>query len=171
VFDKLLKREKPRVYLGTLAVTPRSDIKRHFDQQGLPQNEDLDTRMRQSLKDLFSLPSAQDVKEPTNTDLGLDIIVSKFQSGDALVISLGEVYFPLLWRPNVTLSSRLYYLKSEKTKATFTVTEKMKWHQYIKRLFTCRSIFRFKPLFDRKDMDYLLCQACHKLLLKMQKSI
>lgn len=170
MFEKLLKRKKPSVYLGTLAVAPRSDVKRNIDQWGLFQNEDLDTGMRQSLKEIFLLPSAGDVKAPTSTDLGLDVIVPKFQSGNFMDCALGDIGFPLMWRPNVTVSSRLYYLKSEKTLATFSVTEKMKWNQFIARLFTWRSLFRFRPMFDKKDMDYLLFQACHKLLLKMKKA-
>lgn len=170
MFSKLLKREKPRVFLGVLAVAPRSDIKRHLDQWGMFKNEDLDSSLRQNLKEIFPLPSVQNVEDPKKTDLVLDIVVPKFQSGDAWDLSLGEFGIPLMWRPRITISSRLYYLNTEKTKETFSVTEKMKFGQFIGRLFTWRAIFRFQPAFDSKDMEYLLYQACHKLLLKMQKA-
>ncbi len=169
MFSKLLKREKPRVFLGVLAVAPRSDIKRHLDQWGMFKNEDLDSSLRQSLKEIFALPSAQDVDDPQKTDLVLDVVVPKFQSGDAWDLSLGEIGIPLIWRPKITISSRLYYLNTEKTKETFSVTEKMKISYYIGRLFTWRAIFRFRPIFDSRDMEYLLYLACHKLLLKMKK--
>ena len=170
MLNKILKKEKPRIFLGTLAVAPRADIKRHLDQWGMFKNEDLDSSLRQNLKEIFSLPSASEVGEPKSNDLVLDVVVPKFQSGDAWDLSLGDFGIPLMWRPKVTVSSRLYYLKSEKTKATFSVTEKMKFGQYISRLFTWRAFLRFRPVFDSKDMEYLLYQACHKLLLKMQKS-
>jgi uncharacterized membrane protein len=170
VLNKLLKKEKPRVFLGTLAVAPRADIKRHLDQWGMFNNEDLDSSLRQNLKEIFSLPSANEVSEPKGNDLVLDVVVPKFQSGDAWDLSLGDFGIPLMWRPEVTVNSRLYYLKSEKTKATFSVTEKMKLGQYVNRLFTWRAFFRFRPVFGSKDMEYLLYQACHKLLLKMQKA-
>ena len=151
-------------------MAPRADIKKHLDQWGMFKNEDLDSDLGQSLKEIFYLPSACEVDEPKNNDLVLDVVVPKFQSGDAWDLSLGEFGIPLMWRPKVTVSSRLYYLKSDKTKATFSVTEKMKLSQYFSRLFTWRAVFRFRPVFDSKDMEYLLYQACHKLLLKMKKA-
>jgi len=78
---------------------------------------------------------------------------------------------PWIWRPKVTVSSRLYYLNSQKTKDTFSITEKMKFGQYIKRILTLRAFLRFRPVFDSEDMEYLLCKACHKLLLRVQKTI
>jgi len=171
VFSKFLKREKPRVYLGVLAVAPRSDIKRHLDQWGMFKNEDLDSNLRQSLKEIFSLPSAQNVDEPRHTDLVLDVVVPEFQSGDAWDLSLGDIGVPLMWRPKITISSRLYFLNTEKTKETFSVTEKMKFGQYIGRLFTWRAMLRFRPVFDSKDLEYLLYLACQRLIIKMQKAI
>jgi hypothetical protein len=170
VFNKILKKEKPRIFLGTLAVVPRADIKRHLDQWGMVKNEDLDSSLRQNLKEIFSLPPANEVHEPKSNDLVLYVVVPEFQSGDAWDLSLGDFGIPLMWRPKVTVSSRLYYLKSEKTKATFSVAEKIKLGQYISRLFTWRAFLHFRPIFDPKDMEYLLYQACHKLLLKMQKA-
>jgi hypothetical protein len=167
MFRKIFKREKPRVYLGALAIAPRTDIKRHFEFD----TKDVENGIRQSLKEIFALPSAQHVKEPSSTDLGLDVIVTKFQSGICEQILLGDFWLPLFWRPSVTVSSRLYLLKSERTKATLTVTERMTWRSYIRHLFTWRSIFRFGPPCHKNDMDILLYQACQKILVKMSKSI
>jgi len=155
----MFKKEKPRVYLGNLAVAPRTDIKKDFDQWGLLKTKDLDTEIRKSLKDIFVLPSIHEIKEPKNNDLGLDIIIPKFQAGDSLNMSLGDIDIPFMWRPKITVSSRLYNLKTEKTKAIFSVNEKMKWGEYFSRLFTFRVIFRFRPLFDSNDMEYLLNKA------------
>ncbi|MDH5178086.1 MAG: hypothetical protein OEZ39_16395 [Gammaproteobacteria bacterium] len=171
MFNKILKKEKPRIFLGTLAVAPRTDFKRHLDQRGSLIHEDLDSSLRQNLKEIFSLPSASEAGEPGSNDLVLDVIVPKFQSGDSWSLSVDDFEVPLMWRPKVTVSSRLYYLKTEKTKATFTVTEKMKIGQYISRLFTWRAFLRVRPVFDANDMELLLYKACHKLLVKMQKSI
>ena len=171
MFKKMLKKKKPRVYLGTLAITPRSDAKRCIDERGIFINEELDTDLRQKLTEIFSLPLVQQVDEPEDTDLVLDVIVLKFQSGDAWNLSLGDVGIPIMWRPKVTVSSHLYYLNSKRTKSTFTVTEKMNLNQYISRLFTWRAFFRFRPLFDTKDIEYLLYQGCYKILLKIQKAI
>jgi len=84
VLEKILKREKPRVYLGTLAIAPRSDIKRHFDEWGMFKKEDLDSDLRKSLSEILSLPLAKNVTDPKSNDLVIDVVVPKLQSGDAL---------------------------------------------------------------------------------------
>ena len=171
MLERLFKKEKPRVFLGVLAVAPRTDLKRHFDEWGLFEVANLDGALRSGLTGIFSLAPVQSVESPLAGDLVLDVVIPKFQSGDAWDVSLGEIVFPVFWRPKVMVASRLYYLKTKKTKATFAVTEKMKWSEYFKRILTLRAFFRFQPVFDRKDIEYLLYQACGKLLVKMQKAI
>ena len=169
MFGRFFKKEKSRVFLGVLAVAPRTDVKRIFDQMSFFRSEDLDAELADILKEIFSLPLASDVEEPLDSDLVLDVVMPKFQLGEAINVNLVEIGFPILWRPKVTVSSRLYYLKSNKTKATFSVTEKMGWGQYINRMTSWRSIFRLGTIFGKKDLDLLLYKACHKLLVKMQK--
>jgi hypothetical protein len=171
VCGRIFKKEKPRVFLGVLAVAPRTDLKRHLDEKGVFEDANLDTALRQSLTEIFSLAPVQSVSSPLATDLVLDVVIPKFQSGDAWDVSLEEIGFPIFWRPKVTVASRLYSLTTQKTKATFSVTEKMKWGQYLSRIVSWRVFFRFRPVFDRKDIEYLLYQACGKLLVKMQKAI
>lgn len=171
MLGRFFKKEKPRVFLGALAVAPRTDLKRHLDEKGVFEDANLDSVLRQSLTEIFSLAPVQTVTSPLATDLVLDVVIPKFQSGDAWDISLGEISFPIFWRPKVTVASRLYSLTTQKTKATFSATEKMKWGHYLSRIISWRAFFRFRPVFDRKDIEFLLYQACGKLLVKMQKAI
>lgn len=168
---RFFKKEKPRVFLGVLAVAPRTDVKRHLDEKGVFEDADLDSTLRQSLVEIFSLAPVQTVTSPLPTDFVLDVVIPKFQSGDVWDVSLGEIAFPIFWRPKVTVASRLYSLTTQKTKATFSVTEKMKWGHYLGRIISWRAFFRFRPVFDRKDIEFLLYQACDKLLVKMLKVI
>lgn len=134
-------------------------------------NEDLDFSLRQNLNEIFVLPSVAEIECPKNNDLVLDVAVTRFQSGDAWNFLLGSYEIPLFWRPQITVSARLYYLKSQKTKSTYTITEKIKWRDYFDRLLTLRALFRFRPLFDAKDMEHLLWKASHSLLLKIQNTL
>ncbi len=170
VLDRFLKREKPRVFLGALAVVPRKDLKRYLDQWGLFQNESFDSSLRATLEEIFALPPASEITAPTSTDLGLDVLIPSFQSGDYWDVSLGEIGLPVFWRPKVTVVCRLYHLKSDKTKRTFSVTQKMPWGEFISRQFTWRAFFRFRPTFDAEDMKRLLYVACHSLLDKLRKA-
>lgn len=166
-FKKLFGQEKPRVYLGTLAVVPRSDIKRHLDQWGYPDSEEPDTHVRQMLEDIFTLPKASDIDTPEKNDLVLDVIIPKFQLGELLPVEAGQFWFPLAWRPQVTVSSRLYYLKTGKTMATFHATQKLAWRDYLKAVLRPQSLLGLRAPFGTGDLEYLLNLACQKILVKM----
>ncbi|ROZ61451.1 hypothetical protein [Ramlibacter sp. WS9] len=169
MFDSFLKHEKPRVFLGTLAVVPRKDMKRHVDQWGMFRNESFDDPLRTTLEGIFSLPPASEVSAPHRTDLGLDVLVLSFQSGDYWDLSLEDMGLPVFWRPKITVACRLYHLKSQKTKRTFSATQKMPWGEFVSRQLTLQAIFRFRPTFDQEDMKCLLYGACHSLLNKLRK--
>lgn len=169
MLDRFLRREKPRVFLGTLAVVPRTDIKRHIDQWGMLNDSNLDIPLHVTLQEIFALPPASKVTLPTSTDLALDVLIPSFQSGDYWEVSLGEIGIPIFWRPKIIVAARLYSLKSKKTKRTFTVTQKMPWGEFVGRLFTWRAVFRLRPTFDAEDMNRLLYFACHSLLDKLRK--
>jgi hypothetical protein len=166
------KREKPRVFLGELIVVPRADFKRHSDQWGLWHYEELEKPLQTTLREIFSLSPASEVSDPLATDLGLDVFIPSFQSGDASSISLDlgiPVFWIFLWRPKVTVTCRLYSLQSGETKYVYSVTQKMPWREYASRLFTLRALFRFRPLFSAEDLNHLLNLACHSLLNKLTK--
>ena len=125
----------------------------------------MDIELRNCLREIFSLPPVQTNDSPFTNDLVLDVFITKFQSGGLWAFSFGDTTFPFLWRPKITVVSRLYYLKDRKVKANFEVTEKMKWQSFVGRIFS------FKPMLEQKDIEVLLYLACQKLLLKIQKSI
>lgn len=170
MFGHFLKREKPRVFLGTLAVVPRKDLKRYLDQWGLFRNEEMDAPLRATLQEIFSLPLASEVPVPLPTDLGLDVLIPTFQSGDFWDVSLGDIGFPVFWRPRVTVVCRLYYLKSKKVKRTYSVTQKMPWGEFFGRQFTLRAVFRFRSAYGADDLNRLLYLACHSMLGKLRKA-
>lgn len=160
-----------KLYLGVVAVMPRTDIKRYFDEWGILDRADLDTELRASLNQALDLPSASDITNPTDSDIGIDILVPRFQSGDALSVDLGEIGFPLMWRPKVEVASRLYSLKTGRTLDTFSSSAKLRWRPYFLRLFSWRYLFGLRPMFDASDMELLLYQACYQLLTKMRKAL
>ena len=171
MLDRLFRKERSRVFLGSITVAPRTDLKRFLDEPGWFGDSKLDVGLRNSLEELFALPPAADVEHPEDKDLGVDILVTNFQMGEAFFIGLGRYGMPVFWRPKVTVSSRLFYLRSGETKAAFSVTEKVKWRHFIKRLFNPRTWLWTGSMFDEQDLDHLLQNACHKLLLKMTRKV
>ena len=174
MFGWFLKREKPRVFLGMIVIVPRTGIKPNFDQFGAFGNEELDASLRATLQEIFALPPASEVSAPLPTDLGLDVFIPSFQAGGFWNLSLGDVgipvFFPFFWRPKITVTCRLYYLQSQKTKRAFSVTKKMRWREFLRRQFTLRAFFQFRPTFGAEDMNRLLNLACHAILNKLTKA-
>lgn len=156
--------------MGNLAVVPRTSLTK-VDEWGIVSNEDLDAALRKSLVEIFSLPPASEITNPKTSDLVVDVVIPKYQSGDAWSINLGEIGFPVFWRPKVEVRSRLYELNTNKTTSVFSAVQKMKWRYFLPRLLTWRAFFRFKPIFEKSEIEYLLYQACIKLLNKMNRAI
>ncbi|MEM7358940.1 MAG: hypothetical protein AAF431_07580 [Pseudomonadota bacterium] len=171
MLNRFFKKQSPRIFLGTLAVVPRSDFKSRAEQWTIFSNhqQDLDEGMRQNLKEIFTFPSAEAVSDPKSSDLVIDVMIPDFQGGEFALDELVSLPLAFMWRPRVKIASRLYYLKSQKTKKKFMVTQKMGFGEYLGRAFSWRGFFRFKPLFDMEDLDHLTNLACHELLIKVQK--
>ena len=131
------------------------------------QYENLEASLQNNLQEIFRLPPATDVLSPTPTDLGLDVLIKQFQSGDYWDLSLGEIGIPVFWRPKLTVVCRLYYLKSNETKREVSVTKTMPWGYFVGRLLTWRAVFRFRPMFDAEDMNSLLNDSSRALLKKL----
>ena len=166
---KYLTKKKPRVFLGKLAVAPRTDIKRHLEDWTWQPQSNLGAGLQSSLEQIFTLPLVDDAVRPSKHDFALDVIVQNYQSGDFLSAFAGEYAFPVFWRPKVTVNGRLYYIKSKKVISTYTVKEKFPWSGYVNRMFQPSALFGFEPAFTSQDLEYLLCQACYKMILKIRK--
>ena len=168
MLDRFLKKNKPRVFLGKLSVAPRTDIKQHLEDWSWQPQENLGIHLQSSLENIFTLPMASDAKSITKQDIAIDVIVQKYQSGDFFSAHGGGFSFPVFWRPNVTVSARLYYLKSKKVKSTYTIKEKYPWGGYLEKLLQPQAFLGLQPSFNSKDLEHLLDQACYKLLLKIR---
>lgn len=173
MLSRLFKNEPARIFLGTLAVAPRSDFKTSIEQWTWSGriSKDLDEGLQKSLVEIFTFPLATDVVDPKPSDLVIDVIVPDFQGGE--FIADGIAFLPLIamWRPKVKIASRLYYLKSKKTKKKFLITKKMNISEYLNRVFSLRGFLRFKPLFDGKDLDQLTSRACYELLQQVKEKV
>ena len=158
---------KPRVFLGTVAVVPRSDFKRHF--------EDLDWRwwsraeetpsdggLQELLREIFALPTTDSAGSVQESDLALDVFVAGHSAGG--IIDLSDVFLPLIWRPRLDLRARLYALSSGETVETFSVTERPRLREFLSRFGI---LFGYGRLFGEREMEVLMNRASLKLLEKI----
>ena len=166
VLRNILKKEKPRVYLGALAVVARTGIKKNFDSWDFSGSLELDGKLKESLIEIFCFPLSSSIHEALENDLVVDVLISEFQLGAALISDI-----PIFWRPKITLVSKLSYLKSGKTKKLLSVTVKMPWAEFVSRLLTLQGITQFKPAFNSNDLEKLLHIASYKVLTKIKNSM
>jgi len=182
----LFRKDKPRIYLGTLAVVPRSDFKRHFEQIkisrifdifGSSETEDLDAELYAALADLFALPPVSSREHAKDSDLALDVIIPKFQRGEFLPVHVGHLaipFIPFLWRPKVTIAARLVHIDSGQTKAAYVLTQKLEWKAFLKRILSLEALMwgaRSGPLFTTDDSRRLFYMACIRVLEKLRKHV
>ena len=166
MFNRIFKREKPKVYLGTIAVVPRNDFKRHFE-HNIYTGENLEVSLQNRLHEIFNFPLSSERANPSKTDLAVDVVIAKFQAGNTLNVHAGDFGIPIFWRPKIELASKLYNLNTGETKLITTITTKLSWRNYLSRLFTWRALIGFRPMFDAQDMEKLLTEACLQLLPKL----
>ena len=81
------------------------------------------------------------------------------------------IFWLMFWRPKVTVTCHLYYLRSKRAYQTYSVTKKMSWREFLGRQFTLNALFRFRPVFGAEDLNHLLYLGCHALLSKLTKVI
>ena len=171
MFRKILnKKEKPRVFLGSLSVVPRTSIKK-IDKWAFYKEENIDSELRKILEEIFSLPPVSEAIDPLKTDLVLDIVIPKYQLGFGGIADIGLIEFPLFWRPKVQVKARLYNLQSKKTKHVFSSTTVISGWKFFNGVFSFRNLFGFHPAFTKTDMNYLLYNTCSNILQQIQQKI
>lgn len=163
----LMKREPPRVFVGSLSVAS-GNLLRHLEGLSGTPPPALDQALLVELAELLPLPKAETVDTPLATDMAFDVALQGYRSGSATDFSLGAVGLPLYWRPRVRLAARLYHLRSKKPKASFQVTQRMPWSMYLSRVLSWRVLAGLEHPARRNDLEKLLRQATERLVTRVQ---
>ncbi len=162
-------KAKPRVFLGTLAVVPREDLKWVLeDMLGDPGSE-IEGALHAELEEIFALAPASSADPVLKTDLCVDVFIPGYHTGMAETFELPGWTIPLIWRPKIELKARLYRLHDRKLIKTFTVKERPTYKECFAAAFSWRAVFGFGPPVNDGDMAYLLNRASLRLLRKIAK--
>ena len=171
MLGKLMKREPPRVFVGTLGVATGRSLARHLEGLAGAVPPSLDRTLQAELNELFPMPLAATVDAARPTDLAFDVTIQSYRLGSATDMSLGAVGLPLYWRPKVRLAARLYLLQSGKTRAAFRITQRMPWTVYLNRVLSWRVLVGLEPPSRRSDLEQLLRQAAERLMARLRDSV
>jgi len=160
-------RDKRPVYLGTVAVVPRADFKRHFERPV----ETSDTALQSHLQAVLALAKAPTKQEAGAEDCAIDVFVAKHRGGETWDANVGDFGLPLFWRPAVEVISRLYALRSGKDITTIRVKKRLPWGEYFSRIFSVRGYLSFRSPFTHQDMTDLLDEALLEALGRIRSSV
>jgi hypothetical protein len=160
---RLLRREPRRLFVGELGVAPRRDLLRRLEDGLFVEPMDLEWALLAELRGMLAVPPASDVADPGPADLACDIALQRLRRGQYMDVALWTDSVPVFWRPQVRLAVRLYELRSKKTKATFSVTQRMPWREFLYRVLSWRVLVRMESPALRSDMERLLHRAAERV--------
>ena len=170
MLSHLKRKNRPRVFLNSIKVIPKSDLT-FVEKWVFNEFENLDVRLRARLAELLALPHISSVSEPRDDDLAIDIVVPKYATGSWGHANLGKIGLPMFLRPKLTIASRLFEAGTDQTVATFAVDQKMPWLYYFRRIFRLDSWLGSDSGFKSEDFEYMLIPGLMKLIDQMRKSI
>lgn len=78
------------MFIGVLAVAPRTDLKWHLDEKGVFEDANLDTALRQSLTEIFSLPPFRTFLRPWPLTLMASVPISSKEPPQVFEVSIGR---------------------------------------------------------------------------------
>jgi len=150
------------VFVSTISVLPRRDLKRHLERNVV--SRDLDKVLEAELASTFAFWPVSKNTTPLPDDLGLDVVIARHQLGGSIGLSSSTILFFWWWRPKIEIRSRLFNLETSRNVGTFSVVERLGWKAAIARLVNFHG-------FDEKDLLYLLATGSQKLMHKMKARV
>ncbi len=159
--------ERPRIYLGTISVAPRSKTRVFLDGLTWRDSEKVPYELRDALIELFALPSVNTRDKPRKSDLVLDILVPDYRLGGDVFVTTDWGVLSFFWRPKVTVAARLVQIETDKIRRTFKATQALSWREFALRFFL--QPFQSSPLDG--DVKILLYKASTKILLEIKKTL
>ena len=157
--------------MGTVSVAPPDNIRKYLE--GSSSEEDTaGDKLKDLLEEMMSLPKLSPNQKVTDTDLVLNIVISRFYFGSGLEeFSLPDISIPVFWRPKIEVGARLTRATDGKTVYTSVVVTRMPWKEYLSRTLSFKGIIGWGELFNIDDINMLLGKSCIRLLEKLRNEI
>ncbi|WP_136656295.1 hypothetical protein [Nitratireductor sp. XY-223] len=146
----------------------------------MPNSESAAELIEHSLLEILSLPNLSQRGSANADDLAIDITVSDYDLGCFQLLYAHQFSVPLVWRPEVIMTARVYAPGSNNTICAHTVRYKPGWIKWIRMNLNLRKhlkeLGKYNPR-DAKsavgtdDLKYFVRQSCVDLLIKVQRDI
>lgn len=170
------ERAKPRVFLGTLAVVPREDVKGVLADMFVDSGQEIEGHLQDQLQEIFALAPASTADPVHKTDLGVDVFIPEYPVEDSVPFALDDwmiwlipltlliLLIPQARHPKIELRARLYRLHDRKLVKTFTVRERPTYRECWSPDFSWRGMFGLKRPYGDSETARLLDRASLRLL-------
>ncbi len=157
------------LYLGSITVASSFSFKKGVAALNhKPIDPDL---IERTLRDVMALPPASDRDPAASSDLAIDITVSDYDMGALMLFSYFGPPIPIAWRPEVTMTARVYEIDSDKTIFAHTVKQKLEWRMWLRKIRNPKALIGIDALMKPEDVGYLVRKTCVKLLKRVRKGI
>ncbi|RUR67331.1 hypothetical protein EJP67_09685 [Variovorax guangxiensis] len=163
------RKHPVKLHLSEVRVLPRKDFLRHLE--GGFFGKTPDNRLAAELKDVFAYPPAANVSVPGDQDVAIDVAVEGHSRGGWGDFSGGDLAFPIVWRPKVRISARVYNMKSGQSRTLLRVVERMSWNEYFSLLGSWRVQLGLGAPANQQRMLKLVQTAGHKLKSKIEAKL
>lgn len=171
ILEKLRWSGPRHVYLGQVAVVPRSSFVRTFSELlDVVSRDRTESELREYLLDWLELPSIPN-RAPERNELGLDVFICGYRTGQGIFGNIFGIPAFVFWRPRMELRARLYRLDTGALVSVFDVTRKMPWRMFWSRLLSLKYLLVGWSIADAKDMEMLLGESLISLLNQVRKAV
>lgn len=148
------QRDKLPLFLGDLAVVPRSNF-HQFLEDGWKSSE-TDTTLKEWIAKSLELPLQPQHAKHKDEFLALDVLVGGYAKGACDFINIGSFGLPLIWRPYVKLNFRLREGHNKSVLGTHIVKKKMPWGEYFNNYFSTAKSFGLHRALNDDDLKHLV---------------
>ena len=119
----------------------------------------------------MALPTVSSWDPGGNVDLAIDITVSDYDMGEFMLLPWVPATIPVAWRPEISMTARVYVIDSDKTVFAHTVNQKLAWKVWLRRTCNPMAFFCFRSQLNPDDVRHLARKTCKKLLKRAQRRI
>ncbi len=149
-------------------MVPRSGLRKALSNFFEPTlDRQIDSLLETTLSQLLDCPPKAARNTADATDLAIDVIVPEYDCGEFSLPNWAGYFVPLVWRPSITVTGRLYVIDSGETISKATVKHSVGWLSFGRKVVSPPKLLGFQSYMTDADMERMTTEAAVKLLSKL----
>lgn len=157
-------RKKPNIYIGDISI-----IEDGAKFTGFKADKSIENFIIKTLAEYFHPFKAPENICHLDSDLTIDIAVTRMSIGSLGILNAGDFSIPLFNRPKLQIEAQLLKSKNGKFVNNFRIYKVMPFFLFLKLQFNFFRFFSFGNGHDKYDLEYLLIKCSKGLIKKLKK--